>query len=97
MDSGGHAVTAATVERDGTSRIPSTRRAEVFGLLQPIWERWADTAAALRSALPELSRAELALLCVYVGAGFAVRGCMPRETWLLISRLAFDHVTNVMP
>lgn len=66
-------------------------------MLAPIWERWWDTAAALRRALPELTRGELALLCAYVGAGFAVRAGLRRETWEAVGRVAFDHVERVLP
>lgn len=75
----------------------ATRRADLAALLQPIWARWWDTAAALRRALPELSRGELALLCAYLGAGFAVRAGIGRETWEAVGRIAFEHVGRVLP
>lgn len=76
--------------------MTAATREVVYAALERVAERWCDTGAALRRALPELGRGELALLCLYVGAGFAVRHRTRRETFVAVAGFAFEHVEGAM-
>ena len=71
-------------------------RTHVYASLNRIALRWYDTGTALRRALPELGRGELAVLCLYLAAGYAVRGHTTRETFTAVAGIAFDHVADVL-